>query len=64
MRVEELRRAAVAQGGLVRVERAPPDLRAILDPWGLTPGAAGLGARLRAGFDPAGVLKAGFFDVE
>lgn len=64
LRVEELRRAAVAQGGLVRVERAPPDLRAILDPWGLTPGAAGLGARLRARFDPAGVLKAGFFDVE
>jgi len=61
LRLEELRRAAVARGGWTRLEKAPAQLRAIVDPWGDVGAAMRIGERLRSRFDPGDRLKPGFF---
>lgn len=58
-RVRLVRELAVARGGHAVVVDAPEALRA--DPWGAPPPGLGIMRRLRAAFDPAGVLNPGAF---
>ncbi len=61
LRVEELRREAAESGGFVRVERASPALRGIVDPWGDAGAALAIDSGIKNRFDPEGILKPGFF---
>lgn len=60
--VERLRAFLGPIGGGVTVERAPREVRAAVDPWGpVEPGALALMRKLKAEFDPTGVLNPGRF---
>jgi glycolate dehydrogenase FAD-binding subunit len=60
--VAPLREALAAEGGSLVVERAPLDLKRAADVWGPIPGAAlNVMKRLKAEFDPGGVLNPGRF---
>ena len=61
LRLNDLRDAAEASGGSVRVERAPEALRAIAELWGYAGPALRLSEALKDKFDPNGTLKPGFF---
>jgi len=54
-----LGRAAADAGGYVVVEAAPPALKAQLPVWGAEPGGLELMRRLRAAYDPRGVMIPG-----
>jgi len=51
----------VAAGGSLVLEDAPPAVRALVDPWGPTPGAFSLMVELKRRFDPHGRLNPGRF---
>jgi glycolate oxidase FAD binding subunit len=55
--VAEVRERAVALGGHAVVQDAPDELRT--DPWGPAPPGLAIMRRLKAAFDPAGVLNPG-----
>jgi len=57
--VARVREVAVAAGGHAVVEDAPDELRG--DPWGPPPPGLAAMRRLRAAFDPAGILNPGAF---
>ncbi|MCL6649157.1 MAG: FAD-binding oxidoreductase [Chloroflexi bacterium] len=57
--VATLRSTLAAQDGSLVVLELPPSLRSQLDPWNLPSGLLPLVARLRAQFDPRGVLNPG-----
>ena len=59
--IEELRRPALALGGYAVVVSAPPDLAGSLDRWGYRPEALDVMRRLKARWDPAGILEPGTF---
>ena len=56
---EALGRAAAEAGGYAVVEAAPPALKAQLPLWGAEPGGLELMRRLRAAYDPRGVMVPG-----
>lgn len=58
-RVADLRAAAERRDGALIVERAPSDLRRAVGTWGTSRTPAAIAARLRAAFDPNGVLAPG-----
>lgn len=58
-RVGIVRELALALGGHAAITDAPEELRT--DPWGPPPAGLGIMRRLRAGFDPAGILNPGAF---
>ena len=60
LRVQELRRAVARVGGWTRIEQGPPELRAVVNPWGDVGAAARLHDALKSRFDPGSVLKPGF----
>ncbi len=51
----------VAGGGSLVVERAPAEVRAVIDPWGPVPDAFSLMVELKRRFDPQGRLNPGRF---
>jgi glycolate oxidase FAD binding subunit len=51
----------VESGGSLVVESAPPEVRALLDPWGPVPGGFSLMVELKRRFDPDGRLNPGRF---
>ena len=55
----ELRRWAEGQRGAVVVERRPPGDEVRFDPWGTPPATVDLQRRIKAAFDPAGVVNPG-----
>ncbi|HLJ60013.1 MAG TPA: FAD-binding oxidoreductase [bacterium] len=57
--VEALGRAAGAAGGYAVVETAPPALKPRLPVWGAEPGGIALMRRLRAAYDPRGIMVPG-----
>jgi glycolate oxidase FAD binding subunit len=60
--VARLRESVAEHGGYVVVRRGPRDVRTALDPWGpIEPSAFELMRRIKAEFDPAGVLNPGRF---
>jgi glycolate oxidase FAD binding subunit len=60
--VARLRERVAAHGGSVVVERAPREVKDRLDVWGpLDPGVLAIMKRLKAEFDPLGVLNPGRF---
>lgn len=59
--VGELTSLATSLGGHLRVERAPLPVKRELDVWGPRPGAFELFVRVKATFDPSGVLNPGRF---
>ena len=54
-----LREWAEACGGALVVAAAPEDLAAQVDPWGKAPPSLSLQRRVKAAFDPAGVMNPG-----
>jgi glycolate oxidase FAD binding subunit len=58
--VADLRAAALAQGGSLVLTEAPPELLAMIDPWGPSPALA-IMRRVKAQFDPHGTLNPGRF---
>lgn len=57
--IAEARKALEAQGGSLRISTGSADLTNRVEPWG-TPGPeAAIGRRLKAEFDPAGILSPG-----
>jgi D-lactate dehydrogenase (cytochrome) len=61
--LERLRQPALARGGYVIALSAPPTLHGAFDPWGYQPSTRAWMQRLKAHWDPAGVLNAGVFVV-
>ncbi len=59
--LEELRQPAKNLGGYAVVLGAPPELAANLDNWGYEPEALDVMRRLKAAWDPAGILEPGTF---
>lgn len=59
--VEALRREAEAVGGSLVVEAAPPNVKRHLDAWGKPGEAFAVMRRLKAEFDPRGILSPGRF---
>src|SRR5262249_43552164 len=59
--VRELRRRAARRGGLVGVERARSEATSGVDVWGDVGEGLGLMRRLKAAFDPGGILAPGRF---
>lgn len=59
--VQAARKAARELGGYLVVERADPDLKAALDVWGPVGPELELMRRLKAEFDPKGILNPGRF---
>lgn len=57
--IRELRGAAEARGGAVVLERAPVEMKRAIGVWGTPRSPADIGRRLRALFDPRGVLAPG-----
>jgi glycolate oxidase FAD binding subunit len=57
--LSRLRRWAEGVGGALVVVTAPDDLYEQFDPWGRVPDTIDIQRRLKAAFDPAGVLNAG-----
>ncbi|MCS7207837.1 MAG: FAD-binding oxidoreductase [Dehalococcoidia bacterium] len=56
-----LRERVHGLGGRMVVERAPVEVKRLLDPWDVAPETLGLHRALKAQFDPKGVLNAGRF---
>ncbi len=59
--LQSMRRAASAAGGSLTVERAPGRLKREFEAWGLSPSAAYLMKRVKAGLDPHDVFSPGRF---
>jgi glycolate oxidase FAD binding subunit len=59
--IARLRAAAVGYGGSLVVERCPPALKGTLDVWGDVGPALAVMRRLKATFDPRGILNPGRF---
>jgi glycolate oxidase FAD binding subunit len=59
--VESLRRAARDLGGSLVVERAPTELKAHFDVWGLADDTASLMRRIKQQLDPEDVFSPGRF---
>jgi FAD/FMN-containing dehydrogenase len=59
--IESLRRAARDLGGSLVVERAPAELKARLDPWGLSDASASLMRRVKQQLDPDDIFSPGRF---
>lgn len=57
--VEQLRDWAAPRRGSVVIEHAPQEVYESVDPWGEPPPSAGLQRRIKAAFDPVGVLVPG-----
>jgi glycolate oxidase FAD binding subunit len=57
--IEGMRERAEARGGAVVIERAPAAVYDEVDPWGAPPATIDLQRRIKAAFDPLGVLVAG-----
>jgi glycolate oxidase FAD binding subunit len=57
--VLDLRHWAEAAGGGVVVTRAPADLYERIDPWGTPPETVPLQRRIKAAFDPVGIMSPG-----
>jgi len=57
--MEPLREWASARGGTLVVEHAPAEVYETIDPWGVAPSTLGLQRRVKAAFDPLGVLVPG-----
>ncbi len=61
--LERLRRPALALGGYAIVLSAPGEIASGLDRWGYQPEALDIMGRLKARWDPAGILEPGTFVV-
>ncbi len=61
LRLADLWEIAGSRGGNVRIDRAPIELRRIVDPWGEVGKAQRLHDGLKSRFDPNSLLKPGFF---
>jgi len=57
--IEPLREWAEVRGGTLVVERAPDDVYEAIDPWGASPSTLDLQRKVKAAFDPLGVLVPG-----
>ncbi len=57
--ITDLRSWAESVGGAVVVERAPDDLYGFVDPWGTAPASMRVQRRIKAAFDPDGVMVPG-----
>ncbi len=57
--IEGLRETAEARGGAVVIERAPDAVYGDIDPWGHPPMTITLQRRIKASFDPLGILVPG-----
>ncbi len=55
----DLRSWAESLGGALVTEAAPPETDAVFDPWGTPPATIVIQRRLKAAFDPAGILNVG-----
>jgi hypothetical protein len=55
----EIRRWAESLGGAAVVTDAPDDLYGRIDPWGTPPETVPLQRRIKAAFDPVGVMSPG-----
>ena len=60
-RIQGLRNETARLAGRVRLERAPADLRALIDAWGDPGGTLPLQRALKDKFDPDGILNRGRF---
>ncbi|HLX55702.1 MAG TPA: FAD-linked oxidase C-terminal domain-containing protein [Ktedonobacteraceae bacterium] len=61
--VEQLRRSALEAGGYAIVTQAPDDWQGTLDRWGYTPEMLDMMRRLKARWDPQGIMNPGEFIV-
>ncbi len=59
--VEEARATASGRGGYLVLESAPPDVKALVDPWADAGSGLSLMRSLKQQFDPTGVLNPGRF---
>jgi glycolate oxidase FAD binding subunit len=57
--IEPVREWAEVRGGSLVVERAPAAVYETIDPWGTPPSTLGLQRKVKAAFDPLGVLVPG-----
>lgn len=57
--IVDLRLWAESVGGALVIESAPEELYHRVDPWGTPPGTVGLQRKIKAAFDPVGVLSPG-----
>jgi glycolate oxidase FAD binding subunit len=57
--IEPLREWAELRGGTLVVEQAPAAVYETIDPWGASPSTLGLQRKVKAAFDPLGVLVPG-----
>ncbi len=55
----ELRDWAESSGGTAVITEAPEEMYAEADPWGAPPSTVALQRRIKAAFDPAGILVPG-----
>jgi glycolate oxidase subunit GlcD len=62
--LHELRKAALAAGGYTLVLDTPADWRGKLNPWGYKPDTLDLMRRLKARWDPSGIINPGIFGPE
>jgi glycolate oxidase FAD binding subunit len=59
--IEEMRKAALALGGHLTIQRAPREIRERVDVWGPTRSDFTVMQKLKREFDPNGVLNPGRF---
>jgi glycolate oxidase FAD binding subunit len=57
--IADLRSWAESVGGTVVIERAPDEMYASIDPWGSAPGSLAVQRRVKAAFDPDGIMVPG-----